>query len=156
MLPIIRRPRRRTKGRFACAKSISSAPSRTSLVESMRSNRPLLGSMATWTFGVGTTWILHYCSDGRPSSPENHSKSFVTNDFQPSHSHLMAEAPEIGGGWGGWGPRRPSKGNQLALSKLDFDTPITKSPEQQSGELSFSTIRDTLKIVREFIENKVI
>jgi len=27
-------------------------------------------------------------------SPENHSKSFVTNDFQPSHSHLIAEAPE--------------------------------------------------------------
>ena len=92
---IICRSPSRTKGRFALATPISASSSRSSFVESVRSNCPLLGRMATWTFGVGTTGILHYCSDGSPSSPESHSKSFVTNDFQPSHSHLMAEAPKF-------------------------------------------------------------
>jgi hypothetical protein len=92
--PIIRRPPRRTEGRFAGATSISPSSSRTSLVESMRSNCPLLGSVAASTFGVGTTWILHGCSETRPIPPENHSKSFTTNNFQINHSHLMAAAPD--------------------------------------------------------------
>jgi hypothetical protein len=94
--PIIRRPSRGTKGQSAGATSISPSSSRPSLVESMRSNCRLISRFTRWTFSVGTTSFLHYCSDGRPFSPENHSKSFVTNDFQSNHSHLIAEAPENG------------------------------------------------------------
>ena len=132
---IICRSSRRTKGQLALATPISASSSRASFIESMRSNYRLFSRFTRWTFRVGTTWFLHYCSDGRPSSPENHSKSFVTNDFQPSHSHLMAEAPEIGGGWGGWGGRRDLNPRQ---------------PEPQSGALP-TELRPPFKVWSEFI-----
>jgi hypothetical protein len=96
---IICRSSRGTKGQSAGATSISPSSSRPSLIESMRCNCRLFSRFTRWTFRVGTAWFLHYCSDVRPFSPENHSKSLATNDFQPSHSHLIAEAPEKGGSY---------------------------------------------------------
>ncbi len=111
---IIRCPSRGTKGQFAGTTSISPPSSRPSLIESMRSNCRLFSRFTRWTFRVGTTWFLHYRSDGRPSSPENHSKSLATNDFQPSHSHFMAEAPL-------YSKRQPTRPNwmEIDLSKVN-------------------------------------
>ena len=91
--PIIRCPSCGTKGQFTGATSISPSSPRPSLIESVRSNCPLLGSGAAWTFWVGTTWILHGSIDTRPISPKNQSKVLIPRHFQPDLSHLMAEAP---------------------------------------------------------------
>ena len=91
--PIIGRSPRRTKRRFALATPVSSSPPRTSLVESVQSNSPLLAAFTTWTFDVGTTWILHGYPDTKPISPKNQSKALIPRHFQPDLSHLMAEAP---------------------------------------------------------------
>ena len=93
--PIIRRPSRGTKRQFAGAASISPSSSRLSIIESMRSNCRLYSRFTRWTFRVGTTWFLHYCSDNRPFSPENQPKLLASNDLQSGLSQLMAEAPRF-------------------------------------------------------------
>jgi hypothetical protein len=91
---IVSRSFRRTEGRIALTTPISTSPSRASFVKSVGSNCPLLCRLATWTFGVGTTWILHGCLETRPIPSENQPKLLGTNDFQEELSQLITEAPE--------------------------------------------------------------
>jgi hypothetical protein len=86
-------PSRRTKGQLTLTTPISAASFRAGFVESVRCNCPLLATVTTRTFCIGTTWILHCCPDNRSISPKNLPESLATNDFQSGPPQLMTEAP---------------------------------------------------------------